>query len=349
MSFERPTLSELVDRVQTDFISRLSLVGALLRRSVILVLARVVAGAAHMLHGHLDWLSRQLFPDTSDAEFLVRQGGLFGVTKTPAAYAQGLVTFIGTEGTIIPEATILVRSDGVTYTTNDIDVISGGNVDTLVTATVAALDGDCDAGTLLTLESPITGLNSTVTVTAGLTSGADEESDEDYRVRVLERMAEPPRGGTEADYIAWAKEVSGVTRAWVYPEELGAGTVLVRFVRDDDASIIPDAGEVADVQAKLDEEAPAHAAPTAFAPSADALAMTIHIVPDTSDLRTAVTAELTDLLLRTSEPGVTTLRSGLLTAIGSTVGITDYSLTVPAADTTHTANQLATLGVITWA
>ena len=54
MSFERPTLPDLVSRIQTDFVSRLALTGAVLRRSVVTVLARVLAGAAHMLHGHLE-------------------------------------------------------------------------------------------------------------------------------------------------------------------------------------------------------------------------------------------------------------------------------------------------------
>jgi uncharacterized phage protein gp47/JayE len=348
LSFERPTLAELADRIESDFVTRLALVGAVLRRAIVRVMARVWAGAAHMLHGHLDFLARQLFPDTSESEYLVRQGGLFGITKTPAAFAQGLVTFTGTNLTEIPSGTVVTRSDGVTYATRDTDHIAGADVDIFCIATVAALDGDCDAGTELTLESPITGVDSTATVLAGLTSGADEESDDDYRVRVLERMQEPPHGGNEADYIAWAKEVSGVTRAWVYPEELGPGTVVVRFVRDDDASPIPDSGEVDDVQTKLDTEKPVHATVTAVAPTSSLDVFTIAIVPDTADTRAAVEAELVDLYLRDGEPGATMLLSAIRTAIGTAAGITDYTLTVPAASVTHTTNQLPTVGTITW-
>jgi uncharacterized phage protein gp47/JayE len=81
--------------------------------------------------------------------------------------------------------------------------------------------------------------------------GSDEESTDELRARLLARLQNPPHGGNATDYEAWAKEVSGVTRAWSYPLELGAGTVTVRFVRDDDASPIPDAGEVAAVQLTL--------------------------------------------------------------------------------------------------
>src|SRR4051812_23787483 len=91
MAFTRPTLRELVDRIQADFVSRLPLDGSPLRVSLVYVLARVIAGAAHMLYGALEWLSRQLFADTSDEAALVRQAALYGITKTPATYATATV------------------------------------------------------------------------------------------------------------------------------------------------------------------------------------------------------------------------------------------------------------------
>jgi hypothetical protein len=65
MPFTRPTLAELVDRIQNDLTTRFALTGTALRRSVVNVLARVEAAATHLLHGHLEFLSQQLFPDTS--------------------------------------------------------------------------------------------------------------------------------------------------------------------------------------------------------------------------------------------------------------------------------------------
>ena len=66
----------------------------------------------------------------------------------------------------------------------------------------------------------------------GLAAGSDAETDESLRARVLRRIQKPPQGGAGYDYVAWALEVPGVTRAWVYPAEMGLGTVTVRFVRD---------------------------------------------------------------------------------------------------------------------
>lgn len=348
MAFVRPTLAELVSRVQADFVSRLELSGALLRRASVTVLARVVAGAAHMLHGHLEFLGKQLFPDTSEDEFLVRQAALFGLTRTAPTYALQTIRFTGTAVSVIPAGTLLRSSGGYEYRTLADGTITVTTVDVAATAVLAGTASNVSVATSLSLESPIAGVNSTATVQTVTSDGTDTESTEALRVRLLERIAEPPHGGTAADYVAWSKQLAGVTRVWVTPLEFGAGTVGVRFARDNDVSPIPDAGEVTALQTWLDSVKPAHATVTAIAPVDAPLAMTIHVVPNTVAVKAAVTAELTDMFARLASPGGTTLLSSIHTAIGTAPGVTDYTLTVPAADTTHTANQLPSLGTITW-
>jgi len=348
MSFTRPTLSEIVSRVQVDFVSRLNLIGAVLRRSMVYVLSRVIAGASHMLHGHLDWLSRQLFPDTSEEEALVRQAAVFGLTKTAPTFATGTVDLTGTNTTVCPAGTVLVRSDGAEYVVDADETITLGVATVDVTASLAGADYTLEAGVVLSFQSPISGIDSSGEVAASTVDGTDEETTEALRVRFLARLAEPPMGGSSADYVAWSKEVAGVTRVWVEELGLGPGTVVVRFVRDNDGSIIPDAGEVTALQTYLDTKRPAHATVTAHAPTANAVAYTIAVVPDTTAVRAAVTAQLDDLHLREGEPGVTLLLSAIRTAIGNATGLTDYTLTVPAANVTNTANQIPTRGTITW-
>jgi uncharacterized phage protein gp47/JayE len=349
MAFERPTLIQIVDRIQGDLVSRLSLVTPILRRSVVYVLSRVMAGAAHLMHGHLEYLSRQIFPDLSDEEYLLRQGKLYEIARNQASYATGNVTLTGTTGSVVPVGTIISHSDGAEYETDTESTLAAGTATVAVTALVAGADGSRVVGTLLSLQSPIAGVDSVVTVASGgLSGGADQEDIEDYRLRVLARLQDPPQGGSAADYVAWAKEITGVTRAWCYPLEDGAGTVTVRFVRDDDASIIPDSGEVATVHAHLNTLKPATAALSVQAPVAVPLDMTIEVVPDTSVVRAAVEAEVEDLLRRVSSPGGTILLSELEIAVGTASGVTDFSVTSPSADVTHTTIQIATIGTITW-
>ena len=90
MPFNRPTLSELKARIQADMISRLELTGGIVRRSVVGVLSAVFAGCSHILHGHLDWISKQVLPDTAEGEYLEdHHARLYGITRKAAGKASG--------------------------------------------------------------------------------------------------------------------------------------------------------------------------------------------------------------------------------------------------------------------
>jgi uncharacterized phage protein gp47/JayE len=351
--FDRPTLAELITRVTGDIRGRLEIAGALLRRAMADVLAKVWAGAVHMLHGHLVWASEQLFADTSEREYLVREASMYGITPTPAVFASAIVDATGVDGSVIPVDTFLARQDGARYRVTAEATISGGAAFVLVDAVEAGADSTLVATETLTFESPITGVDSEAEVNTPVVDGVDEETTDALRARLILRKREPPTGGSEQDYIGWALEVAGVTRAWVYPHEDGLGTVTVRFVRDSDVSIFPSAGEVTEVQDKLDEERPITAEVAAAAPTALSVAFTIEPTPDTSAVREAIEAELDDLFFRVAEPGDgsgggTVLLSQIRTAIGVATGVTDYTLTVPAADVVPALGQLAVLGTVTW-
>lgn len=349
MAFNRPTLAELVNRILAGIRSRLS--AEELRRSDAEVHARELAGASHGLHGHIDYIAQQILPDTAEAEYLDRLASLWlDQARKSAAPAVGSVSLSGTSGMLCPAGTVLVHANGAEYVTSADVSIAGGVATAAVTASVAGVDGNDIVGTVLTFATPIAGIDSSATVTAAaLTGGADTESDAALSARIAARMKESPHGGAAIDYTTWALEVAGVTRAWVYPQELGIGTVTVRFVRDDDASIIPDAAEVTAVQAYIDARRPVTAQLTVAAPVSAPLAFTIAVTPNTAAVKAAVEAELTDLLRREAEPGGTILLSHIREAISIAAGETNYTMTVPAADVTHTTGQMATMGTITWA
>lgn len=354
MPFARQPLAELIDRVRGDLRGRLEIDGPLLRRAMVDVLGAVWGGAVHTLYGVLDWLAKQLFADTAEREALLRRAKPYGMSPVAATFATGNVTATGTNGSSILVDTILRLDAATAYRVTTGQVIAAGTATLPVKALLAGEVANIPAGTALTFESPIAGVVSTATVAVGDISGGNEEEDlEEFRDRFFLRLREPPEGGADQDYEAWALAVAGVTRAWVYPNELGLGTVVVRFVRDGDVSIFPDAGEVAAVQAAEDAQRPITAAVTAVAPTNLAVAFTIHLVPDNADTRAAVAAELADLLTRVAEPGDgvvrgTVLISQIRTAIGTAAGVTDYSVTVPAANIVPALGQLPTVGVITW-
>ena len=348
MPIERPTLPELIDQGAAEFESRLPGVLARVRNSVVGVINRVLAGALSALYKYAEALSEQWWPDRSAPEFLPEHGARWGVPQLPAAAATGTVQFSGTNGTVVPLGTVVQRTDGAQYATTAAAVIGGGVAVATAQAVVLGQAGNADIGTALALTTPIAGVNTAATALTALAGGADVEGIEAWRARILARIRKPPQGGSQDDYLAWAYGVPGVTRAWVYPNELGAGTVTLRFVRDDDVSIIPDAGEVAAVQAAIDAVRPVTATVTVVAPVATPRNFTIQLLPDTGTNRAAVQAELAELYRRAAAPGGTMLISQQREAISIAAGEVDHVMTVPAANQAHAAGLLPTLGVITW-
>jgi uncharacterized phage protein gp47/JayE len=344
--FSRPSLSALITRVRSDLLARLS-TADILRRADYEVYARVLAGIAHGLYGFLGWVADQLFPDTAESEYLDRWGSIWGVSRKPAAVATGSAIFTIQTGAVIPSGTLLQALDGVQYQTTSAATVSGATATAPVSAVVAAAAGNREAGQTLTLVSPIAGVQPAALASA-LSGGADIETDDALRARLLTRIRQLPQGGSAADFVTWALEVPGVTRAWCTAGETGPGSVTVRFVRDDDASLIPDAGEVATVQAYIDLRRPVTAALAVAAPVAVPIDFTVHAVPDTTDVRAAIAAELADLLLREASPGGTLLLTHIRAAISAATGEIDHGLTVPSANIVSAVGNLSTMGAITW-
>ena len=345
--YSRPALAEIVQRVSNDVLSRLA-ADDVLRRADAEVYSRVLAGVAHGLYGFIDWLSQQVIYDTAEVEFLERWCSIWGISRKPAAAATGEVTFAVLAGSVIPAGTLLQALDGVQYETAAEATVTAPTATAPIVAVVPAAAGNRVTGQALSLVSPVVGVQPTATA-GELTGGADIEADTDLRARFLTRIRQPPHGGAAYDYPAWALEVPGVTRAWVYAQELGLGTVTVRFVRDDDASLIPDAGEVATVQAYIDERRPVTAQVTVVAPVAVPLDFEIDgLAPNNAAVQSAVEEELRDLLLRESVPGGTILLSHIRAAISAAAGETDYVLVSPVANVTNTTGNMSTMGSITW-
>lgn len=353
MAFARPSLQQLIDRNQADIESRLPGTDPRLRQSLLGIIGRAHAGSMHGLYGLLDYLARQIVPSiTADADYLDLHASWWGITRLAAAAATGNIDFAGTTGSVIPAGTLLQRSDGAQYTTDAEVTIAAGVATAAITAAEGGQSTNASLGQKLTLVSPIAGVQSSATVaTGGLTGGTDIETDAALRARLQQRVQFRPQGGSASDYKSWAMEIAGVTRVWVHSQWLGSGTVGVFFTRDNDASLIPDAGEVAAVQAHIDTVRPVGMDATAIAPTAAPVAITISLNPNTSVVQAAVQAELQDLFSTTDvEDGTgsgTVLISHINEAISLAAGEIDHSINL-VADITLTAGQVATLGTITW-
>ena len=84
-----------------------------------------------------------------------------------------------------------------------------------------------------------------------------------------------------------------------------------------------------------------------LATSAVAVTLTT-LTPNTAAVQAAVTASLTDLILREGAPGGTILLSKVNEAISTAAGEDNHVISVPAADLTFTTAQVPILGTVTF-
>lgn len=354
MSFQRPALSDIIDRVRADLSSRILGSAKALRRSTIGVLAVVWGGAIYLVYGFLAWIANQVIPDTAQNEYLDRWASIKGITRIAAVFQRGTVTFpTSSDPLTIAQGTLMQANDGTQYSVDSLATSAAGACIATVTCLTAGSVGQRSVSDTITLLSPIQGITSAGTWASTTQIGTDQESDTALKSRMLVAFQTPPQGGAIADYILWTLATAGVTRAWVFPNWVGAGSVGISFVRDGDgsgAAIIPSGGAVAAVQAYETDptRAPVTANVTVFAPTAVTENFTIHLVPDTAALRTAVIASLTNLIYREAIPGGTMYLSHIRAAIGEVLGAGDFSMSSPAADQVFTNSQIGIMGTVTW-
>jgi len=374
MPFSRPTLTALRAQAMQDITaSDLPNADGFLRRAVLRVLAWVQAGLAYLHYGYLDWISLQSTPFTSTGEYLE---GWAAMAPTPVlreapTFASGAAVWPGVVNTLLPGGTACSRGDGVQYATAaDATVGSGGSVAVTVVALVAGSNGNTDSGTPLELGVSIGGINATGAATAAITGGADLETDGPLRTRMQESYAAPPHGGNQADFVTWALQVTGVTRAWCAPRIAGPGTVTVFFMMD-----VSEAGyggfpqgtngvaaaETRDTAATGDQLAVANflyplRAVTmlvyAVAPQASTQAFTIAGLSGISSAQQAqVSAALTALFLQKDSPLATTSieQSDCAAAITAIGGLPSFAITTPSSwPITSAAGFLFSLGTVTY-
>lgn len=364
-NFARPTLKELRERVIAGYNAHLPDTDARLRNSVLNVLAVVKADLANELYGYIDWLAAQIFPDTAEAENLDRWGAMWGVSRKVAGFAAGEIAVSGTSGAALTADTEFKRGDGIIYrTAESVTIPATGKLNIAVKSEKIGLDANAVEGVKLTLLSPVSGINTEATVTAnGLTGGAERESDTSYSQRVILRMQYRPGGGTVHDYVVWALAVSGVTRAWCYPMEMGPGTITVRFMMDDTyADGIPQAGDIERVRDYIYQPTRRPVTADVFVAAPIPYAVNIKIgalTPDTPEVRAAVEAELLELFAREAHPG----QYGYLTnsvaacvvrvskiweAVSIAVGAEHFTLMEPISDISMAIGTIPVLGSITY-
>lgn len=360
----RPSLQEIIDRIENDINQELG-TSSVLRRAFSKVISRALGAMIHLLFGFLDWIFEQAFLITATSRTFIRWWGItFGVEIREATFAEFDIAATGNQGAIIPDGTIYTREDGTQYVSVGEETLDiNGEATVRLNAINSGSAPNVEVNDTISLNSTIAGVDSDATVSNIVTNAEDEEDLELYRQRILNRIQLPPLGGSANDYIQWALEVSGVTRSWVLPLNQGPGTVGVSFVNDNADPIIPGSTKVDEVDTYIKGLKPVTAQLTVFAPAPLDLDIDISIQPNTSEVQQNITNELNDLIKRDANlagsykgPGQTNdgkiLLSKIRLAIGLAVGLEDYEINTingSAPDNvTPSQGELIVPGTFSW-
>lgn len=178
---------------------------------------KLLASELARLEELLAYYKLQIFPDTAEGEFLLKHGELHGIIPKEAAPAKGNVTFTCktavTENLTIPAGTLCASSkgEGLLFRTTEDRVIEQGK--TYATVPVEATESGADTNLaphlLDILVTPIPGV-SQVDNSQRLDGGADAESEESLRKRVVESYSKVSNGANLAYYEQFARSIPGV-------------------------------------------------------------------------------------------------------------------------------------------
>jgi uncharacterized phage protein gp47/JayE len=346
MPYEIPTLPALITRTEADFERNAP---DALRRSDAKVAARALSGAVFQLFGYQSWVAKQAHPATCDEEQVLRWADWrLEDGRKPAVAASGFATVTGSTGFPVDAGTVYQSTDGRRYVVQVAATLVDGSAQLQLKAEDVGPGGNIDAGQL-TAVNPVLGVNSTAVIGVdGIVGGTDQEDIEALRARVRAAFKNPSKVGNAEDFVEWALEVPGVTRAWALPRWMGPGTFGLTFVCDADADIFPNEAKVADVQAYLERKRPITSEVYVFAAQRRDIDLHIMLTPDTAAVRQAVTKALTDLIGDEGGAGSLIPVSHIRAAISNAPGETDHKLPAPTEDVPVANNQVAVLGVITW-
>jgi uncharacterized phage protein gp47/JayE len=359
MPWETPTLRDVRGLVRDNIRGTLPGADASIPNSVLRVMSDCQGALCHLTLQYIDWLALQLLPDTAETEWLDRHGDIWLTNsdnttgRKGATLAEGSVTVIGdVGGTIMPIGTRMASAT-TEYETTETVAIADNQAPTPVN--IRALDpgaaGNQDPGAtnLQITSSLVTDVDNVVVIE--LTGGTDEETDDDLRIRVLERIRQPPMGGAKHDYIRWAKAVPGCTRAWCSPNEMGIGTVTVRVLFDDlraSEDGWPHAEDIQAVTDYIDSVRPVAVKDFwVLAPIKEFIDVNIlNLVPDNDAIRADIELSLKNMMYSNAAPGQTIFATWKAQAVMNTPNVVSFDLGNWDDDLMPSVGHMAVLGDI---
>lgn len=398
MSLSVPTTQDLADDILAQIEASLEQTIPILPKAFLRVLAKIFAGAVVILYRYAGFIFLQLFvahatmrETTINGRIvrpLVEWGRLVGIgdpLEAQRAEHALSVTVVSQVGFLAAGSQVVDAATGVIHlTTTDVAL----NAPTVVVPIRASSDqsggdgsgsiGNLAPGQSVSFASPTPSIARDAVVIAQTLTGADAETEDAYRARIIRRFQRRPQGGAYADYRDWAEGVAGIVRAWPYTAA-APGQVDVYIEATEASSGSPDGvptpAQIAAVENAVlyDEDGQPYRRPANAQTNIHAIfrtAFDVDIVGiSATNLPAAQAAieEAIDDYLRAREPflvgisvlprrdrvtlaGVSGVADDAVSALGGTIASVQLLLSgIPTPAYTLSPGELAKLGSVTYA
>lgn len=315
---------------------------------------RLWAAAAQIqaLELQADWVLDQSFPQTAQGVYLDRHGAMRGVVRIPAAKAVGTLRFSvelpPVSDMTIPEGTVCMTAGEARFQTTEEVVLLAGQ--TAVEAPAEALEGgsagNAAPGTVCILTACPVAVTACTNPKA-FSGGADAETDESFRARILESYRRLPNGANAAWYEQTAMNYPGTAAARAVGRARGIGTVDVYVAAE---SGLPSAELLEGLREVLREKREIAVDVEVKAPTAKAVDVAMEIAAGSgavyADVKSAVESCVSGFF-----SGRLLGKPVLLAELGSRIydleGVENYHILAPTADMAADDTVLPVLGTVT--
>ena len=190
------------------------------------------ASQTEALYIYGGWILRQCFPQSAEGQYLDSHGFARNILRKAGEKAKGEISFFvnapAKNDIYIPAGTVCMTASGISFETLSSGIIAAG--EKVCTVSACALETGKEynvprASVIFMTNAPL-GVEG-CTNASNFTGGADEESDEALRARILESYRALSNGANAAWYEKTALAVAGVADVSVVPCARGVGTVDV--------------------------------------------------------------------------------------------------------------------------
>lgn len=234
-----PTTKEISDNIIAQLESSLNQTIPLLPKSFLRVLAKSLAGVFALLYKYGGFIFLQMFVNTASDKPttingrsvipLVEWGRLIGVGDPGDAVAAELIINVTVEnqtGSIPSGQQLVSPTNGIVYLTVGSVLLNSAIVQVRVKASGDQAGGDgsgaignLQPGDPLSFVAPLSNISRDTVVASQAITGANAESTDAYRQRIIDRFQKRPQGGAYSDYELWGEEPTGIINVYPYTSD----------------------------------------------------------------------------------------------------------------------------------